>query len=55
MDGGVQYLEEKLGIFVQFATVEKMMDAARQWAPKHAEVFIYPYGGATYPKVLARA
>jgi lactate racemase len=45
---------KKLGIFVQFATIEKMMDAARRWAPKHASVLIYPYGGATYPKVLSQ-
>jgi lactate racemase len=44
---------KRLGIFVQFATVEKMMTAARRWAPKHARVLIYPYGGATYPKVSA--
>ena len=45
---------KKLGIFVQFASVEKMMAAARRYAPKHARVLIYPYGGATYPKVLSR-
>jgi nickel-dependent lactate racemase len=45
---------KKLGIFVQFGTVEKMMHAARLWAPKHARVLIYPYGGATYPKVLSQ-
>jgi nickel-dependent lactate racemase len=45
---------KKLGIFVQFADVEKMMAAARRYAPKHARVLIYPYGGATYPKVLSR-
>ncbi len=43
---------KKLGIFVQFDTVEKMMDAARQYAPKDASVLIYPFGGATYPKVM---
>ena len=42
---------KKLGIFVQFDTVEKMMEAARRTAPKHANVLIYPFGGATYPKV----
>jgi lactate racemase len=46
---------KKLGIFVQFATVEEMMDAARRWAPKDARVLIYPYGGATYPKVSSQA
>jgi len=46
---------KKLGIFVQFATVEKMMNAARCWAPKHARVLIFPYGGATYPKVSSQA
>jgi hypothetical protein len=42
---------KKLGIFVQFASVENMMDAARRYAPKHARVLIYPYGGSTYPKI----
>jgi nickel-dependent lactate racemase len=45
---------KKLGIFVQFATVEEMMNAARLEAPKHARVLIYPYGGATYSKVLSQ-
>jgi nickel-dependent lactate racemase len=45
---------KKLGIFVQFAEVEKMMGAARRWAPKNARVLIFPYGGATYPKVLEK-
>jgi lactate racemase len=45
---------KKLGIFVQFATVEEMMNAARLGAPKHARVLIYPYGGATYSKVLSQ-
>jgi len=42
---------KKLGIFVQFTSVKKLMDAARRYAPKHARVLIYPYGGATYPKI----
>jgi len=41
----------KLGIFVQFAALEKMMAAARRSAPREARVLVYPYGGATYPKV----
>lgn len=45
---------KKLGIFVQFATVEAMMDAARRYAPKYARVLIYPFGGATYPVVSSR-
>jgi nickel-dependent lactate racemase len=44
---------KKLGIFVQFDTVEKMMAAARRNAPRDARVLIYPFGGATYPKVGA--
>lgn len=44
---------KKLGIFVQFAKLEKMMTAARHAAPRHAKVLVYPYGGATYPKVAA--
>jgi nickel-dependent lactate racemase len=46
---------KKLGIFVQFASVEKMMAAARRYAPRHARVLIYPNGGATYPKIPPRA
>ncbi len=46
---------KKLGIFVQFASVEKMMAAARRQAPRHARVLIYPYGGATYPKAASEA
>jgi nickel-dependent lactate racemase len=42
---------QKLGIFVQFDSVEKMMQAAVRKAPKKARVLVYPYGGATYPKV----
>lgn len=44
---------KKLGIFVQFAQMEKMMAAARKAAPRHARVLIYPHGGSTYPKVAA--
>jgi nickel-dependent lactate racemase len=43
----------KLGIFVQFAALEKMMAAARRYAPRHARVLVYPYGGATYPRIVA--
>jgi len=43
---------KKLGIFVQFDSIEKLMDAARRKAPKNATVLIFPFGGATYPKVL---
>jgi nickel-dependent lactate racemase len=46
---------KRLGIFVQFATLEKMMSVARRSAPKNANVLIYPYGGATYPEVSLRA
>ncbi len=46
---------KKLGIFVQFATLEEMMEVARRTAPKHATVLIYPYGGATYPRIASRA
>ncbi len=44
---------KKLGIFVQFDSVEKMMAAAHRYAPKNARVLVYPYGGSTYPKVLS--
>jgi hypothetical protein len=45
---------KKIGIFVQYESVEKMMEAAKRRAPKHATVLVYPYGGATYPKVAAK-
>jgi nickel-dependent lactate racemase len=41
----------KLGIFVQFPSVEKMMEAARRRAPRNATVLVYPHGGATYPRL----
>jgi hypothetical protein len=40
---------KRVGLFVQFATVEAMMAAARKRAPKKASVLVYPYAGATYP------
>ncbi|HEY3901136.1 MAG TPA: nickel-dependent lactate racemase [Chthoniobacter sp.] len=46
---------KKLGIFVQFASIEKMMAAARRKAPKQARVLVYPYGGSTYPRVAGKA
>ena len=45
---------KKLGIFVQFENVEKMMALARRSAPKNATVLVYPFGGATYPHLPAR-
>ena len=39
----------RVGLFVQFATVEAMMAAARKRSPKKARVLVYPYAGATYP------
>ena len=35
-------------------TVEKMMEMARRKVPKRASVLIYPFGGATYPKIPSR-
>lgn len=46
---------KKLGIFVQFDSIEKMMALARRSAPKNATVLVYPFGGATYPRMAARA
>ncbi len=43
----------KLGIFVQFDDMEKLMKFARRSAPRNATVLVYPYGGATYPKMHA--
>jgi lactate racemase len=40
---------KRLGFFVQFATVEELMAAARRYAPANARVIIYPHGGACYP------
>lgn len=42
---------KKLGIFVQFDSVEKMLEAARRKAPRDATVLVFPFGGATYPRV----
>jgi len=41
----------RVGLFVQFATIEAMMAAARKRAPKKARVLVYPYAGATYPVI----
>jgi len=41
----------KLGIFVQFDDLDRLMRLAQRSAPRHATVLVYPYGGATYPKV----
>jgi nickel-dependent lactate racemase len=41
----------RVGLFIQFATVEAMMTAARKRAPRNARVLIYPYAGATYPTI----
>jgi nickel-dependent lactate racemase len=46
---------KKLGIFVQFDSIEKMMHAAKRWAPRHATAFVFPSGGATYPRLSSRA
>jgi len=46
--------DKRLGIFVQFDTVEKMMEMAGRKVPKRASVLIYPFGGATYPKIPSR-
>ena len=40
---------EKLGIFRQFRDIDEMMAAAREFAPKNSTVYVYPYGGVTYP------
>jgi nickel-dependent lactate racemase len=40
---------KKLGIFKQFTDVGEMMEAARKFAPRNAEVLVYPHGGVTYP------
>lgn len=39
----------KLGIFVQFDSMEALMKLARRSAPRNASVLVYPFGGATYP------
>ena len=46
---------KKLGIFVQYDNIEKMMAFARRSAPKQATVLVYPFGGATYPRLPAHA
>jgi hypothetical protein len=42
---------KKLGIFLQFDSAEKMLEAARRKAPRDATVLVFPFGGATYPKI----
>lgn len=42
---------KKLGIFRQFTDVGEMMKAARKYAPRRAEVLVYPHGGVTYPVI----
>jgi hypothetical protein len=40
---------KKLGIFRQFDDVDEMMAAAQRYAPRRAQVLVYPHGGVTYP------
>ncbi len=40
---------KRLGLFRQFNSVEDMIKAAGRYAPRNARVYIFPYGGATYP------
>jgi len=42
---------KRLGLVRQFTSIEKMLRAAARYAPKKARVYIYPYGGVTYPVV----
>ncbi|GAB4293612.1 MAG: nickel-dependent lactate racemase [Myxococcota bacterium] len=42
--------DKKLGLFRQFGTIEEMMSAAKKNAPKNARVYIFPFGGVTYPR-----
>jgi nickel-dependent lactate racemase len=44
---------KKLGIFVQFDSIEKMMKLAKRSAPRNATVLVYPHGGSTYPRLPA--
>jgi nickel-dependent lactate racemase len=45
----------KLGIFVQFDDLGKLMRIARRSAPRDATVLVYPYGGSTYPKMAVQS
>lgn len=40
---------KKLGIFTQFTDLDEMMRAAKKYAPRNADVLVYPHGGITYP------
>lgn len=42
---------EKMGLFRQFRDIETMMEEARRFAPANAKVYVYPYGGVTYPVI----
>jgi len=42
---------KRLGIFKQFTDVDEMMKAAAKYAPRNADVLVYPHGGVTYPVI----
>lgn len=46
---------KKLGIFVLFNNVDKLIEAARRKAPRNATVLVFPFGGAMYPRIQSPA
>ncbi len=40
---------KRMGLFRQFTELEDMMRAAGRFAPRRARVYVYPYGGVTFP------
>lgn len=41
--------DKKLGFFRQFTDLDEMLKTAERFAPREAGVYLYPYGGVTYP------
>jgi nickel-dependent lactate racemase len=41
---------KKIGLFAQFGDPDEMIRAAAKYAPRKARVYVYPYGGVTYPR-----
>jgi len=40
---------KRLGLFRQFSDIDKMLKSASRYTPKNPTVYVYPYGGVTYP------
>jgi nickel-dependent lactate racemase len=42
---------KKLGLLVQYSSVDELMAAAARHAPRRAKVYVFPHGGVTFPVV----